>query len=418
MGAVLVVLMSCCYARDMAKFVNHLHAHETSSTLEWHDMKKGQEPVKGSVPINEADDPVWCRAQQTANWIPGAVIDGTCHFPHLSKIYKKENYEVLVSFNDSSRIKKVSWDRFEAYPSNRIVSPKMILAIFETDEGEVLPGYVDPEQRFGFFIQNGTISRQPSGNILTEDEPVKYLVDHIVKDTEKAQEKMTEEIMATGELRNSEAEKQEVGKDVDYTVEESMYWGRVAGTVVGRPATVTDPSGNVKDLTWGIDNMFSRADEQGVKFELPAETAVNFTLIAVMKKYESPYSAKLTAIYEDGEQRSRMIIGLHIHYYVNEMKVFFDRPYYLANDTKVEGDFPTSQILVHSTTTTTTTTTTQSPHTTSDDGEKPISDSLATDDENNTSEEQKGKDGASTTHPAAALSLLTLLLICPLNFVN
>ncbi|KAK8733317.1 hypothetical protein OTU49_006578 [Cherax quadricarinatus] len=376
-------LVGCCCGVEMAKILDKPGRSLTSSTLQWVDLQKGQNPPQHALLVSEGG-PLWCRARQHANWISGAVVDSVCHIPFINRVFEMEEYEVLVSINESARVVPAEWDRLQAIPSRGIATSNMLLlAIAKTDEGKVLPGYVDVNKRRACLVKDGQYHEQTSAIILTEDEPVHYEVDHVVRDEEHSQLFTTEELVSNTTLINPENENQVVSDILDYTAKEIIYWGRVRGTIIGLETTVTDPSGNIRDITWGIENELDHLVQQKVEFELPAGAGVNVKLIAVMRKYEALYSAKLTAVYGDGERRPRSINGLHMHTHLTELKAHYSRPYYLSNNTEIEGEFLTSEILIHSTTTTTTTTTTVSSGGESTLAEKPQSDSLATTDAEN-----------------------------------
>lgn len=409
----LAALVGCSYSVEMAKIRNNSGRTLTSSTLEWVDLQTGQTPPAEALPISK-DGPVWCRGKRHGIWVPGAVIDGQCHMPFLNQVFKVKEYDVLVSINDSARIINKEWDHLRAVPANGITSSKMVLAIAKTDEDEVLPGYVDPQKREASLLKDGKHLLQKDAFILTEDEPERYEVDQVVRDEEHSLTTTEEKVVATVTLENPDEEEKLVSEMVDYVAKEVIYWGRIRGTITSLTATVMDPSGNVKDITWGNENELDNLEQQQVEFELPAAAGVNVTLIAIIHKYEAPYSAKLTAVYEDGERRTRTISGLHIHVRMAELRANFSKPFYLSNNSEIEGEFVTSEILMHSTTTTTTTTTIAPPDAEStSDKEKPHSESLASGEGEGkltTGEHDDVNDHASTTVPGL-VSLCCSLLV-------
>lgn len=365
-------------ALDMAK-IQGKNRIFTSSTLGWEDTKAGDVPPAHALPVVK-DGPLWCRAKTHATWIAGSVVDGKCTMTFVRRLLEVTEYDVLVSVNDSARVLEVEWDRLTAMPPNGIATPNMIMAISD-DNDTVLAGYVSPSERRAHFVKDGEAISQNNALILTEDEPVRYEVDRIVRDEDRSQ--ITDEDVKVGNatLVNNEEEEKLESSMVDYVSQEKIYWGRVRGTITGLTSTVTEPSGVKREITWGVENELDHMEQQKVEYNLPAGAAVQVKLIAVMRKYEAPYSALLTAIYSDSVRRSWSIEGLHIHNYLAELRAEFSKPYYLTNNTEIEGDFPTSQILLHSTTTTTTTTTTtQTPTNSKDSEDNPVSESLATTD--------------------------------------
>ncbi|KAK7086591.1 hypothetical protein SK128_027751 [Halocaridina rubra] len=350
----------------------------TSSTLQWVDLQSGQAVPENSLRIS-TDGPYWCRAKQRGTWAAGAVENGKCLIPFLGKVHTLSEYDVLLSINGSARIIEEEWDRLQAFPDHGISTPDMLLAITTTENGLVLPGYVSANERRAYFLKEDKFHRQDSAKILTESEPQYYKVDHVVRSEDKSQTVKREEVVANTTLSNPSDSIQPISDMLDYAAREIIYWGRIRGTITGLQCTVTEPSGLQRDITWGIENELDHYEQQLVEYQVPGEASVDVKLIAVMEKYEAPYSAMLTSVYSDGVQRQHPISGLHIHTRLAELRADFSQPFFTVNKTEIQGEYIPSQILIHSTTTTTTTTTTLSPDTASNsDGDKPQSDSLAT----------------------------------------
>ncbi|XP_066961150.1 protein unzipped-like isoform X1 [Macrobrachium rosenbergii] len=408
------VMAHCCYALEMAR-IHIPHGQDlTSSTLQWVDVVAGHNPPENAVHVTPGG-PLWCRAKSRGTWTAGAVEDGKCNVPFLGKVLQNKEYDVLVSINGSARIIEVEWDRLQAIPDRGIATPSMLLAVGSKD-GNVYPGYVSPQERRAYVLKDGASNRQDDAKILTEDEPVRYQVDHVVRNEDKSQITKTEEIVSNTTLSNPEKSVQLVTDMLDYPEKEMLYWGRIRGTITGLQAIVMDPSGNEREITWGIDNELESLRQQMVSYELPGEASIDVKLVAVIHKYEAPYSAKLTSLYSDGETRQHPISGLHIHNRLAELRADFSQPYFTSNLTEIPGEYIPSQILIHSTTTTTTTTTTNSPSSSSSssttENEKPQSDSLATSGgSTHTRPVAEHMSGTSATEASLLLSIISVALL-------
>ncbi|MPC74196.1 Protein unzipped [Portunus trituberculatus] len=333
----------------------------TSSTLKWMDAEAGQPLPAGALPVSEDLGP-WCRFSDHGV-VAGMVQDGVCHAPFLNSVVTAVKYEVLVSINDSARLTEIEWSRAAALSSGGIeVSKKRVLGLARSPEGAVLPGFIDVNSRRAFMLNGSQVERYDDAVILAEDEPVQYEMDHVVWDEARATTQSEDKVLLNFTLENAATEARQVTREEEYTVTDVVYWGNVRGTVKGLSSKVTGPGGQVWDMvTWGVNNDYKRVVPQAVSLEVPAGAAVDVQLVGVMHMYDSPYTAQLTAVYEDGTRRSRPVSSLHQHEYLAELRADFSRPRSLADGKELEGDFPTSEVLIASTTTTTTTTTTPGP---------------------------------------------------------
>ncbi|KAK8400919.1 hypothetical protein O3P69_002590 [Scylla paramamosain] len=363
---VLVGVWAAGAGGDMARRMES----STSSTLQWMDVETGQPLPAGALPAGE-DLGAWCRFSDHGV-VAGVVQDGVCHAPFLNSVVTAEKYEVLVSINDSARLIELEWSRAAALsPGGIEVSKKRVLGLARSPDGVVLPGFIDVNSRRAYMLHDGQVERYDDAVILAEDEPVQYELDGVVWDEARAVTKAEDEVLLNFTLKNDGTEAKQVSREEEYTMTEMLYWGNVRGTVKGLASKVTGPGGQVWDMvTWGVNNDYRRMVPQTVSLEVPAGAAVDVELVGVIHKYDSPYTAQLTAVYEDGTRRSRPVSSLHQHEYLAELRADFSRPRNLTGGKELEGDFPTSEVLIASTTTTTTTTTTPSPPGTVSDTEQ------------------------------------------------
>lgn len=372
-------------------------ASVSSSTLEWVDVEYGEELPAGAVKVSE-DGGAWCRIKEHGH-LAGVVRDGKCFAPFFSNVIssEKNKYEALVSINGSTRLKEIEWSRPSAvHPGGLQVSKNRLLALVHTSEGTVLPGYVDLQNRRATTLNGDEAENHEEAVILSEEEPVRYEMDSVVWDEARAHEIPTDEVLYNLTLENPAEEDQEVSQSVEYTVSEEIYWGNVRGTVKGVSAAVTGPGGQVWEVTWGIVNYFKKVNPQIVKLQVPAGAAVDVKLVGVMHKFESPYTGQLTSVYKDEERLARTVTALHHHLYLAELRADYGHPRSLKDGSQLDGEYPTSEVLIASTTTTTTTTTTPPPPGT-DPGPK-----------------QAGSVSTPETSPAPALPALpsSLLAFC------
>lgn len=334
----------------------------SSSTLQWVDVEPGQPLPPGALQVSE-EGGAWCRLSDHGR-LGGVVRDGICYAPFLGNVVSSgsDKYEALVSINGSARLKEIEWSRPSALsPGGLEVEKNRLLALVRTPKGAVLPGYVDLQNRRANVLNGDVAEKYEEAVILSEDEPERYEMDGILWDEARANEFSEDILLNNLTLENPGAEAQEVKQTVEYAMKEELYFGNVRGTVKGVTATVTGPGGQVWEVTWGIVSTFQRVKMQPVSLEVPPGAAVDVKLIGVMHKYESPYTGQLTAVYKDKTRRARTVTALHHHLYLAELRADYGRPRSLDSGRELEGDFPTSEVLIASTTTTTTTTTTPAP---------------------------------------------------------
>ncbi|XP_068208717.1 protein unzipped-like [Palaemon carinicauda] len=372
---------------DMAQIRQEGGRIITSSTLAWLEGSSRGHPH--AVQVNE-DDPVtvWCRAQKHTHWMAGSMQGGVCTVPYFNNpLRASDKFEILISVNGSAKVRYMEWDRYLAPPHNAVAAQaKLFLAVRTGENGYPEAGFLSPVERRVHLVSGNSVEVVDKAMVLVEDQPVRYDLRGVNLDTSRTSVKHEDKELASAKLLNPGPTRQHVVEARDVVVAHLSYWGQVKGTYTGLPAHVVSPppDNDERDIYWGIQNEFDSAHRELLEYSLPPGTGVNVKMIGTIRKTEAPYYATLTAVYEDGDQTSRVIEGLHMDRRLILLRAEYSRPYFLNNNTELDIA-EQSSILYKSTTTTTTTSTSTTTTTTPDPPkismvgpEKPKSDSLST----------------------------------------
>lgn len=335
----------------MVKLYRRLKHTVTSSTLAWISVRKEGPAHKNSVPIGSGG-PYWCRARKRTVWISGAVVEKKCRFPFLDSVYNTENFDVLVSLNGSARLINVPWDSFQSYPQNSIITPDRLLALYaDSKGGSVLPGFVNMRERRAHFLKGNESIKLSEGMLVTEKEPMKYRLENVrlgQDSTPLLHEEVLQEIL----LENKAEYSKEIIREVTVLSQYTVYFGKVRGTVIALPTSVSGPDTFPVNITWGIHNNLNYNRTVKIKHELPGRSSVRVRLIAVIRNLDAMYHGRLVSIYDDDVELERVISGLHTERKLAELRADFAQTKSLLTDNEIDLFPPHSVVLLHSTTTT------------------------------------------------------------------
>lgn len=388
LGAVMMALIVGATASlDMAKIRQEGGRIITSSTLAWLEGHPRGHPH--AVLVNE-DDPttVWCRAQKHSHWMAGSMHNGVCTVPYFNNPLRAEDkFEILISVNGSAKVRYMEWDRYLAPPHNAVAAqPKLFLAVRMAEKGVPEAGFLSPMERRVHLVSRDVVEVVDKALVLVEDQPVRYDLRGVNLDASRTSLDHEDKVLASAKLLNPGPSRQHVVEARDVVVAHLSYWGQVKGTYTGLPAHVVSPppDNDERDIYWGIQNEFDSAHRELLEYSLPPGTGVNVKMIGTIRKTEAPYYASLTAVYEDGDQTSRVIEGLHMDRRLILLRAEYSKPYFIHNNTEL--DIAEQSTILYKSTTTTTTTTTSTTTTTTPEPpkismvgpEKPKSDSLST----------------------------------------
>ncbi|XP_014283808.1 protein unzipped [Halyomorpha halys] len=367
------------YLKSSDVFMNKL---VTSSTLRWITAEKGSHPetaVVGTVETvkNELDglfqrNIFICRAKHIGmgKWVPGQLKTGSggCLISQHDKVETYEKYEVLENVEGGARLSWGKWSKLSDVPVGAVSAGESYVArkkikMDDTDTESLgvthLIGKLTDYSGFAKLTavnEEGKEQDFTEGEILIETEPIRYELTNIkfttINNNKKAVKKQPIDLGKTT-LENIQNISGKVDMVIGFDANSSVYWGQGKAMLKGLTTVIRNSTSNhLEEIKWGISEDENRQNVHKVEMFLHPGTAVNVTLKGIITETETPYTAKLIAIYQDGAHRARTIQGIHQEIKMTDVKPEF-------SDVFFTGNFS----LVPTTTTTTTTTTTLVPTT-------------------------------------------------------
>lgn len=365
------------------KSPNFLNKLVTSSTLRWITAEKGNHPdtaVVGTVErvVNESarvnpfkgegdseSDGTFernvyiCRASHSGIWIPGQLRIGrqACLISLHDNVHAYEKYEVLENTEGGARLAWVRWDKFNDVPVGAVAGDTFVARKLVKKDGDKtlglkhLIGKLDDSNSFGklsVITEDEKEEEVADGEVLTEIEPVRYELTgikyvHAKKTVLKSPVSLGEAILANNQNMSGQ-----IDTMIGYDDNTSVYWGQVKAMLKGLPTIIRTDSSVLEEFEWGITLRDSVKMLKKVEAFLEPDTAVNVTLKGNHTEIETPYVARLIAVYSDGANRARQIHGIRAEIQLQDVTPEFSPVYFTGNYS-----------LVPTTTTTTTTTTTE-----------------------------------------------------------
>lgn len=97
-------------------------------------------------------------------------------------------------------------------------------------------------------------------------------------------------------------------KMVSYDYRKSFYIsGHIPGTIRGLPGLLNLPSGERKEIQWGMSEVLAQREAVMVGLPMARHTAVDVTVTAESVTEEQPFVGSLVSIFPDGSQRERRV---------------------------------------------------------------------------------------------------------------
>ncbi|XP_074113190.1 beta-pore-forming protein unzipped isoform X2 [Cotesia typhae] len=347
-----------------------LQQYVTSSTLNWlpvNHYDPSKEIVIGGfqrVPNVETNgqDPMTkeramfvCRVYHGGIWVAGSQIQGQnrCTVTLLGNFHSYERYELLENVENSARLSWIPWDKFHKIPTGAVAADTMFVARHvvsaEDDEEEeeakndsVSPSYthyigtLDHKDKLGtitYVKANGETGSKSKGEVLVETEPLYYDLrsvklnlrrKHVIKNEPK--------ILGEATIINSRDEPAKLAEAFGYTYKYSSYWGQGHAMIKALNTSIMLVNGSrLPSIAWGMEEKSERSDLYTVEINLEPGTAVNVTLKANYMDMEVPYTGELNSHYEDGQQRSRDIVGMRREETMRDITPVFSPIYFISN---------------------------------------------------------------------------------------
>ncbi|EDV98473.1 GH22655 [Drosophila grimshawi] len=210
-------------------------------------------------------------------------------------------------------------------------------------------------------VENEHEKTYEDGEVLVETEPIRYELRGIKLDSLRTS--LTENIteLANGILENRGDTYDTMEKVMSYSFDTIQYWGSHEGVAKGLQTKVFEKNVETPtEIHWALKRGEKRHENKAVYSKLWPGTAINVTLRGNYVTLYAPYTAKLSAFYDDSESVSRNISAEVTKKYLKDVKMEFSPVYWIENGT-----------MVPTTTTTSTTSTTTNPTTTSTSTNEP-----------------------------------------------
>jgi len=146
-------------------------------------------------------------------------------------------------------------------------------------------------------------------DLLVEVEPVAYqlTVEEYTKGASESRERTV--LAATSIFRFTEGQQEEarMQKMVSYSYSSSTYLGHIPGTLRGLPATMHLPTGERREVQWGVPTKVEQREAVMVGRTMARNTAVDVAVVADALTEERPFLGTLVAVFPDGGRRERRV---------------------------------------------------------------------------------------------------------------
>lgn len=96
-------------------------------------------------------------------------------------------------------------------------------------------------------------------------------------------------------------------KMVSYSYNSSTYLGHIPGTLRGLPATLHLPTGERREVQWGVPTKVEQREAVMVGRTMARNTAVDVAVVADALTEERPFLGTLVAVFPDGGRRERRV---------------------------------------------------------------------------------------------------------------
>ncbi|XP_045471636.1 protein unzipped [Harmonia axyridis] len=354
----------------------------TSSTLQWipfnghkdvalknavisaHQIRERENGTE-DVEDRHEEVPVYvCRAKVAAIWVPGQYRKGkdkqVCIVSSYRKVSEEKNFEILINREKRSRLSWFQKSRYTLIPQGSVQGSDSFYVArrpvkYHRKDGALThtAGNFNPSENLGVFLlvdQNNKELKFEDGEVLVEQEPIRYEFKHTKFDRIKSKHKHHPRILGTTVLKNEVEGVQRVDTVLSYNYTHFMDWGKDHGLIIALPFSVNMPNGTEYTGKWGIPKSINRTETVPIERYLEEGTAVNVTLKGNYTESDIPYISTVTAFYKDNEVLESLIRDSLLMKYMTGVVIEFGPVYFLSNNTLV----PTTTTTARTTSITTT----------------------------------------------------------------
>ncbi|KAL3282742.1 hypothetical protein HHI36_005911 [Cryptolaemus montrouzieri] len=338
----------------------------TSSTLQWHPYNGHADillknAVVAAYQIREMDNatentstseeilkvPIYvCRAKVAAIWVPGQFrkTNKVCIVSLYKRVSEERNFEVLINQEKRARLSWKPKSKYILTPQGSIEGgDKVYIARrpveYHHKEGALTHtvGNFNPNENLGVFSlvdQNNKELKYEDGELLVEQEPIRYEFKHSKFDRIKSKHTNHPKILGTTFLKNEEVGVQRVDTVLSYNYTHYMNWGKEHGLLIALPFSV-DLNGTKFNGKWGFPESVDKTEVVPIERYLEEGTAVNVTLKGNYTESDIPYVTTVTAFFKDNNTLESILRDSLLMKHMTDVVIEFSPVYFLSNNTVV-----------------------------------------------------------------------------------
>ena len=320
----------------------------TSSTLTWQRSGTGFELPEDSVPSGTGTGVV-CRGRHHGTELVGKTELGRCRVGFNNRLVSISSFYVLTQVPYAS---KLEWKRFARFakPPQGAVSgvdgnEPMFIARRLGEKGVMDAAVIElAASTYGtgvlkVYDEYGVVEVD-NGDILVELEPVRYelKLDEFDKDAKRTSARKVLASSSIFRFMEGKETTARMQKMLTYTYQKSRYFGQVKGTIKGLPARISLPSGEVKSMMWGMEDLNQQEETMMVGHSMTHNSAVDVVIRAMSVKEEQPYTGTLVAVFADGSVRERRVEGVQQIHYLDDIQPQYSKLYVIKDQVMGAAD--------------------------------------------------------------------------------
>ena len=356
-----IILITPCNSEAPAHVQSQYGQLVTSSTLTWVRSGLGQALPPGAVSSGTGDG-VMCRGHVNGVLSPGYTSRSRCMVAGTAgKLIKMTQYFVLTHVASASKLKWISYERFNAVPQGAVAG-------LEGDDNVFLGRVLDGGVMRTAFIEIGSMKTGSFGgqiavysvddnvhlvsscDILIEVEPVSYQLDIGPYDKKPKTETKTVVLASSSMFRFEEGQSKiaRMTKMVSYKYEKSLYFGHIKGVIKGLPTKIKMATGETKSIIWGKTDTDKQTESIMVEYNMNKNTAVDTEIRADQVSEEQSWSGLLVAVFSDGSRRERLVTGVTLTTYLDMIQPVYSNPHNIKQqyaDTSLTTELTNSTII-------------------------------------------------------------------------
>ena len=313
----------------------------TSSTLSWVRSAAGLD-LPPNVVHSGTGSGVVCRGRHHGTHLVGTTALGRCRLGFTNRLVSVARFQVLTEVPAAAKLQWRPFTRFSELPQGAVAGVEGADPVFVArklgKDGVMVPAVIEvASTNYGTgtlkVFSDYSVDNVNNGDVLVEIEPVRYelKMERFVKDSKRTSARKilaSSSIFRFQEGRESEARMQ---KMLSYSYAKTQYFGQVKGAIKGLPVTVHLPTGEVKNLLWGMKDTNKQSETIMVGHNMKENSAVDVVISAEEISEEQAYTANLVAVFPDGSVRERVVEGVMLTHFLDGIKPEYSKLYVIKD---------------------------------------------------------------------------------------